>query len=262
MNKITILTIMFIAALFAVDMKAINCIESVNKLQQYKVFLKKGNFEGMDLSHLAVQPKSRYTTFKKAFEYFEQNNGKIIVELGTTRSFVSGGHKGCLSPNPKFWNPNNPAIWDWGAGSFTIVAAECLSHLAPEFHSVDISNAAIGIAKTMTKNFDFVCFYRCSSVDFLQKWDAKRKIDLLYLDTGGMDEGTCRLQLQEAQVIVARDLVAPGGIVLIDDVKNPTPRRLYGETSDLGKSKYSIPYLLEHGFEVVADEYQVVLIKK
>jgi hypothetical protein len=56
-------------------------------------------------------------------------------------------------------------------------------------------------------------------------------------------------------------LISPNGIVLIDDVRNTTPKRQV-EQSDYGKAKYSIPYLIANGFELVMDEYQVVLIKK
>ena len=34
------------------------------------------------------------------------------------------------------------------------------------------------------------------------------------------------------------------------------------EESDYGKAKYSIPFLLKNGFDLVMDEYQVVLQKK
>jgi hypothetical protein len=60
------------------------------------------------------------------------------------------------------------------------------------------------------------------------------------------------------QVIVARDLVAPGGTLLIDDVLNQTPVKL-GDRSALGKSKYALPYLLAHGFTLEVVGYQYVL---
>jgi len=259
MNPKNTLLITALATLFTINVKS---AESVEKLEKYKKFLQEGTDQCIDLSHWAIPPKSRYETFKKAFKHFEKNNGKIVVELGATRSFVDGAYQGCLSTNPKYWEPNNPTVWDWGAGSFTRVAAECLCNLNPEFHSIDISHQAVNISRTMTKEFAHIMhFHRCSSTDFLSQWDSKRKIDLIYLDTGGMDEYTCKLQLQEAKIIVERDLLSHNGMILIDDVKNSTPRRLHGETSDLGKSKYSIPYLLAHGFKIVADEYQVILIK-
>lgn len=73
-------------------------------------------------------------------------------------------------------------------------------------------------------------------------------------------EPTVLLQLEKAIVIVKHNLLSAHGIVLIDDVRNQTPKQ-FGETSDLGKAKYSIPYFLEHGFEIIADEYQVILKK-
>ena len=73
-------------------------------------------------------------------------------------------------------------------------------------------------------------------------------------------EPTAALQLQEAKVIVERDLMSPHGVIVIDDVRNQTPKE-YGETSDWGKAKYSLPYFLDHGFTIIADEYQVILVK-
>jgi hypothetical protein len=32
-------------------------------------------------------------------------------------------------------------------------------------------------------------------------------------------------------------------------------------TNKLGKSKYGLPYLLENGYEIIEDEYQVILKK-
>ena len=68
----------------------------------------------------------RNNTFKKSYELILQNmenkNGTYnIVELGTSRSFVSGGHDGCSSPEQHYWKPHNPEMWDWGAGIFTKV---------------------------------------------------------------------------------------------------------------------------------------------
>ena len=61
-------------------------------------------------------------------------------------------------------------------------------------------------------------------------------------------EDTALLQLIEANQIVERDLLNKNGLLIIDDVRNPTPK-LAGETNNFGKAKYSIPYLLENDFE-------------
>lgn len=228
----------------------------------YKLFLDSGTYEGQDWSQLNPIPQSRFYTFAKAFEHLETHNGKIIVELGTARSFVHGGLEGCNSDDVKYWAPQNPSRWDWGAGCFTRMAAECLSHLNPEIHTIDLARSHIERCKVITADFkNLIHYHVCSSLDFLRT--CPFKIDLLYLDTGDMwpIEPTAQLQLEEAKIIVERDLLSENGIILIDDVKNQTPKK-FGEKSDLGKSKYAIPFFLKHGYEFIADEYQVILRKK
>lgn len=231
-------------------------------LDTYKEFLEQGTYNGNDFKN--EKPKSRYHTFKKAFEHFEETNGKIIVELGTTRSFVHGGLAGCNSNDTRHWTPHNPENWDWGAGCFTRMAAECLKQCSPIIYTVDLAPEHIERCKVITQEFStFIKYIVCSSEQFLKTCNFKNGIDLLYLDTGDMTpiEPTAQLQLREVQIIVERNLIAPNGIILIDDVRNQTPKK-FGETSDLGKSKYALPYLLAHGFEIVANEYQVMLKRK
>lgn len=232
----------------------------VSDIEQYRDFLKQGTYDsGCDKSL-----KSRYETFKYAFEHFEKVGGKIVVELGTTRSYVHGGLPGCNSDDTRFWTPNNPKNWDWGAGCFTRTAATCLAHLDPLIHTVDLEMAHITRCKLITHEFSpFIKYHITSSEHFLTTYNASQKIDLLYLDTGDMTpiEPTAQLQLREAKIIVERNLLADNGLIIIDDVRNPTPQK-FGETSNLGKAKYSIAYLLDHGFEIVADEYQVIMRKK
>ena len=106
-----------------------------------------------------------------------------------------------------------------------------------------------------------ICYHVASSVDFL-KTLPEQSVDLLYVDTGDMTpiEPTALLQLEEAMIIIENNLLSPNGIILIDDVRNQTPKQ-FGETSELGKAKYSIPFFLAHGFKIIADEYQVILQK-
>lgn len=257
----TIFTILFISLVPLLSW-AENHIEQ--SLAPYKEFLEQGTYAGQDWSSFDPLPKSRYETFKVAFEHFEQNQGKVILELGTSRSFTHGGHPGCNSDNPSFWTPNNPENWDWGAGFFTRMAALSLHHLSPEFHTLDLMASHIARCKIMTSDFKDILHYHVSSSEtFLQTCSFPNGIDLLYLDTGDMTpiEPTALLQLREAVIIVERNLIKPGGIILIDDVKNQTPKQ-YGDLSGLGKSKYALPYFLDHGFEMLMDEYQVLLRKK
>lgn len=234
---------------------------NIEQLEKYKELLEFGTLQGQD-GRFWKNPKSRYFTFNHAFELFMRNNGRVVVELGTSRSFVHGGLPGCNSDDVQYWQPNNPAAWDWGAGIFTRVAAECLQEQYTVFHTVDLAAAHIARCKVITKPFaDKISYHVSSSQNFLNRFVGQ--IDLLYLDTGDMTpiEPTAQLQLEEAKIIVERNLIAPNGLILIDDVKNTTPQK-FGETSDLGKSKYSLPYLLEHGFVIIDNEYQVLLQKK
>lgn len=236
--------------------------EIEKKLNDYKDFLVNGTYAGQDWSAFHPLPKSRYDTFKMAFEHFERTEGKIVVELGTSRSFTHGGLPGCNLSDVHYWTPDQPENWDWGAGFFTRMCALSLQHLHPEIHTVDLISSHIARCQVMTSEFsEMITYHVANSLDFLREFP--RKIDLLYLDTGDMTpiEPTALLQLEEARLIVERNVIADDGIILIDDVRNQTPKQ-FGEESDLGKSKYSLPYLLENDFEMIAKEYQVILKKR
>lgn len=233
-------------------------------LTPFKDLIEQGTYEGQDWSKFNTLPRSRYDTFNFAFDWFEQNEGKIVVELGTSRSFTHGGLIGCNNDNPFYWTPDQPENWDWGAGFFTMMAAICLQPLNPEIHTVDIVSGHLNRCKIMTAPYkEIINYHQSSSVDYLKNCIFPQGIDLLYLDTGDMTplEPTALLQLEEAKIIVERDLISKNGIILIDDVKNQTPKK-FGESSDLGKSKYALPFLLSNGYELIMNEYQVILLKK
>ena len=232
------------------------------KLEPYRSYLIDGTYAQQDWSSFSEKPLSRYETFLKAFELFEQHNGKIVVELGTTHSFVDGRFEGCDKSDIKYWQPNNPAVWDWGAGCFTLMAARSLFHLHPKIYTVDLNPAAIIRCKIMTIDYkDIILYHTESSERFLDQFPKDKKIDLLYLDTGYMNpiEPTAMLQLREAKKVIERNLLAPDGIILIDDVRN---QNVLQNKSGWGKSKYAIPYLREQGFEIIVDGYQVIMKRK
>lgn len=208
--------------------------------------------------YFGTKPKSRYYTFKYCYENIKFNN-PIIVELGTSRSFVDGRFEGCNSDDIKYWEPENKEKWDWSAGSFTKV----FSNLFPfsNFYTIDLMRNHIERCKIMNSDTKNITYCISSSEDFLNNFD--KKIDLLYLDTGDMTpiEDTAQLHLREAKIIVEKNLLAENGIILIDDVKSVIPKQ-YGEISDLGKAKYSIPYFLENGYKIEMSEYQYILKKK
>jgi len=208
--------------------------------------------------YFVEKPKSRYYTFKYCFENMNNKINPVIVELGTSRSFVDGRFEGCNSDDSKFWEPNSPEKWDWSAGIFTKV----FSTLFPNsrFHTIDLMKSHIDRCRIMNNDNKNITYIVSSSEDFLN--NLEEKVDLLYLDTGDMTpiEDTAQLHLREAKIIVEKDILSKDGIILIDDVKSVLPKK-YGESSDLGKAKYSIPYFLENGYEIIMSEYQYILKK-
>jgi hypothetical protein len=235
-------------------------------IEKYKEYLDKAlSYYYDDLTFIKYfykVPKSRYHTFKYTLDYIKQNNLKTVLELGTSRSYVDGRFEGCNLNDTKYWEPNNPEKWDWSAGLFTRVFAESLDGTDCKIYSLDAVKDHIERSKIiLDKYINNVEYIHSHSEDFLKTTDMK--FDVIYLDTGDMTpiEDTAMLQLIEAHQIIERDLVNKGGIILIDDVRNPTPK-LVGETNNYGKSKYSIPYLMEHGFKLIMAEYQVILKKE
>lgn len=206
-------------------------------------------------------PKFRYHTLKYCFDYFFENDFKTIVELGTSRSFVDGKFPGCNDDDVKYWEPENPEKWDWSAGCFTRLIGEIIQDTDIDFITVDLDPRHIRRSKIMTEGLSNIEYYVMSSEEFLDNGDGQ--IDFLYMDTGDMTpiENTAQLHLRESKLIVEKNLISDGGILLIDDVRSPVPKIISNEESNYGKAKYSIPYLQENGFGLVVDEYQVVMIK-
>lgn len=192
----------------------------------------------------------RYGTFRLAFDALRRGKGRVIVELGTSRSFVPGGVEGCMINDPKYWQGEAPATWDWGSGLFTRMCAHHLRDRRPVIHSVDISSDAIEISRVICEPYlHLIEYHQERSEDFLARFDGQ--IDLLYMDAGEANEGAEQMHLREAQIVVDRDLVPPGGLILVDDVDMPE-----GYES---KGKFSIPYLRDQGYELVEEGYQVLL---
>jgi hypothetical protein len=228
----------------------------IEKIQKYKELLDLGSFEGLRYQD---EKKSRYESFKYCLEFLEKIEFPNVIELGTCRSFVDGKFEGCNLDDPKYWNPADFSKWDWGAGCFSLVfgqISEC------NLITLDLESLHIKRCKIMTDSLGIKCSHVVSdSLSFLSS--TGDKFDLIYLDTGDMwpIKTTCDLQLEEARIIVERDLLKEGGILLIDDVLNGTPRELGDLENKLGKSEYSIPYLIQNGYDVVFEGYQYILQK-
>ena len=218
-------------------------------------------------------PKSRYYTFNYCYNYYKdyfKDIDPVIVELGTTRSFIDGKYYNNIRtkigrdltdddidiPELMEWDKNNPEKWDWSAGCFTKI----FSNIFPNsiINSIDIMQRHLNRCKIMNSDRNNINYHFSSSENFLNNFIEK--IDLLYLDTGNMDEETAQLHLREVKIIIEKNILSDKGLILIDDVRNPY-MMINGEKNNLGKSKYSINYLIENGYKIIVDEYQVILSK-
>lgn len=207
-------------------------------------------------------PKFRYETMKYCLKKFTEDNLSRIVELGTSRSFVDGRWEGCNSSDTSFWEPLSPKKWDWSAGCFTRVVGEFIQDKNATLSTVDLQASHIERSKHMTQDLKNISYHVSDSKDFLRNFADK--IDFLYLDTGDVTpvEPVARLHLEEAQIVIERDLMSSKGLILIDDVRNVACKKQNKGVSDYGKAKYSIPYFCKNGWKIVLDEYQVVLERK
>lgn len=197
----------------------------------------------------------RTNTFEKSYELIIQNMEKKndiynIVELGSSRSYVNGGVVGCLSTDKIYWQPNNPEVWDWGAGVFTKVFAENLKGQNYKLYTIDPSREANIIVTTMCGEYNEVKIDLNYSTNFLNNFNEK--IDFLYMDHMETSEQAAHQHLYDAKLIIEKNLMSENGVILIDDI---------GHNIIDGKGKYSIPYLLENNYKIIIHEYQVLMIK-
>jgi hypothetical protein len=210
----------------------------------------------------------RHASVALAFERIAHKKSPVIVELGSSRSYVSGGNEGCMDDDPKYWDPERPERWDWGAGIFSRVCAETIAGSGASLHSVDPSPKAMRIARTITGGIDAnISFHQTTSTEFLRS--LNEPVDLLYMDHHETCEEGAVLHRSDSELIVEQGILAPDGVILIDDVHVHGParegatallRKIAGK-GDLhyGKGKHSIPYLRDQGFRMLFEGYQVVM---
>ena len=155
----------------------------------------------------------------------------MIVETGTARK----GRKGCHDD-----------------GCSTIIFVDWLKNHQGEFYSVDISpkyieNARKGLGELKT----FASLVCSDSVAFLTQFN--KKIDFLYLDSYDFSVNNPKPSQEHhlKEIIAAYPHLAKDCIVMIDDCDLP-----HG-----GKGKLVIEFLLDHGWHIIAQGYQVILAR-
>ena len=204
-------------------------------------------------------PKFRYDTFKYCWDWVKKRNLRLSLNLEPLAVLLTGSFLDATLMIVLFGNPDNPDVWDWSAGCFTRVFGELIQGTDIEMISVDYTANHISRSKIMTQDFENIEYFVSSSEEFLESGEGQ--IDFLYMDTGDVTpiEPTAELHLRESKILVENDLISEDGIILIDDVRNP--QSMKQNDDEYGKAKYSIPYLRDNGFEIIMDEYQVLMQK-
>jgi hypothetical protein len=173
----------------------------------------------------------RYNTFHYALELLNQKASPVIVETGTAR----GGRKNC-----------------GGDGCSTIIFADWLKRHKGEFYSVDISQKYLDNAKRGLRELAPFANLICSdSVAFLKQFN--KTIDFLYLDSYDFSVNNPDPSQEHhlKEIMAAYPHLSEGCIVMIDDCDLP-----HG-----GKGKLVIGFLLDQGWKIIAQSYQVILAR-
>ncbi|MDE3055593.1 MAG: class I SAM-dependent methyltransferase [Verrucomicrobiota bacterium] len=174
----------------------------------------------------------RYSTFHQALQLLTERNAKVVVETGTSR-FGSNGFI--------------------GDGGSTIIFGDWACHNSALLYTVDISSSNMDQSKNASTPYSNNIRYIVSdSISFLKSFPEK--IDFLYLDSYDYEVGnphpSQNHHLKEIQA--AYPNLHDNSVVMIDDCSLPKG----------GKGFLVIPYLIERGWKIIANSYQVILVKE
>lgn len=182
------------------------------------------------LIHRLEKRDKRYASFLQALKLLKQRRAKVLVETGTARN-------GTLNFS--------------GDGGSTIIFGHWASQNQAKLYSVDINPDAVinaqGVLKKYGEHVEVIC---ADSIGFLADFD--RLIDFLYLDSYDFDfNNPLPSQLHHLnELSKAYSKLHKDSIVMIDDCDLP-----HG-----GKGLLAIEYLLERGWKIIFQGYQVILV--
>ena len=183
----------------------------------------------------------RASTIKTCFQVLSgRGPGVSVLELGTSRSFRSG-----VIDTSRFIPDYRE--WDWGAGCFTAAIKILVPSCA--LTSVDPNPQALAVSRALLSGINAEAeFHQLESTGFLES--TGQAYDLIYMDhaESGGDDQCAILHRNDAAIIVNRQLIKPGGLILIDDIDTP-----------FNKGMYSMPYLEACGFtRLSCNSYQAL----
>lgn len=181
--------------------------------------------------YLPFLSAERHDSMKFALELMEKRQPSVIVETGTAR----GGLYNFV-----------------GDGGSTIIFGTWAEVNNKAFYSVDINPTAIEVAKNaLASKADSIHFVCDDSLNFLKDFDSQ--IDFLYLDSFDYQFGNPGPSQEHhlKEITIAYNKLSPNAIVMIDDCALP----------EGGKGKLVIAYLLNQGWKIIYDGYQVILAR-
>lgn len=203
-----------------------------------------GFFIGKLIKHKSLYPfmpfrydfRKRRDTFKETLSLLDKIGAKTLIETGTSREGLHGAKSN---------------------GAATIVFGKWAQENKAYLHSVDISEESVANAQAEVdrqKLNNSVKIYCSDSLDFLEKFDEK--VDLLYLDSYDYSSDLAvQKKSQEHHLLefkAIEDQLHKDTIVLIDDCDLPNG----------GKGKLAIEYMLQKGWKVRTNDYQVLLTRE
>ncbi|GJM27534.1 MAG: hypothetical protein DHS20C17_01690 [Cyclobacteriaceae bacterium] len=178
----------------------------------------------------------RRDTLKKVLEMLDAREAKVLLETGISREGLK---------NTK------------GDGASTILFGIWAKQHQAKLYSVDIDPKAVSVANKQIDAMDltdYVFTHVSDSVAYLKLFD--QQVGFLYLDSYDYDKRDKSIQkmsqlhhLNEFKAIESR--LKDNCVVLIDDCNLPGG----------GKGKTVIEYMLKRNWEIVMQEYQVILQK-
>jgi cephalosporin hydroxylase len=163
----------------------------------------------------------------------EERNVKTLVETGTARA-GEGDY--------------------WGDGGSTVLFTHWASDHGARFFSIDLDPQAVSRSVRAVRqkvSYPDVYFVCSDSVAFLK--NINQQIDFLYLDSFDYDERHPLPSQQHhlREIEAAYPFLTDKSIILIDD------HNLTGG----GKGKLVIEFLLQRGWKILMEAYQVILVK-
>lgn len=170
--------------------------------------------------------KRREATFLKFLRLCLATKNSVIVEIGSIRNDAEKNRS-----------------WD---GHSTLILADYIRDFWWELWTVDIRRTSYEATKrVLGENRKNVHIFHEDGIEFLKTFT--KKIDALYLDADLNPEQTFQIYNS------GKHLLKRSSIIMIDDC-NISDKNTKGELL--------LPYLLDHGWEKVMHEHQVILRRR